>query len=310
MEEKILQRKKTKALASKESRDEIVGYRVHELKTPITVMLGYGSLLLSDEDLDKKEKTVLSRLKSKSTKIGKLARYYLNSHNKDLSDGAVQRRQVYFEGISNLLSEVRSVILSPEFKGLAQRKNSLAIDKIKESHNRAEYALRRVELNEHSTEKASILLDSFYAGASRDYRVKEGNVTVEKKFSQEDLDMPQLNISDMSFIYDVLFNNSLEAGAKKLNLEALLKDGHFELRMKDDGKGIPKDILYKIGQAGETYGKLGGTGFGVANVKKIVEDKYHGKFTIYSAGEGTGTQVTIKIPLYSEIKSKQKVIAN
>ena len=93
-----------------------------------------------------------------------------------------------------------------------------------------------------------------------------------------------------------LVNNSVEAfekgGTVKLALSAL--DGKVLLVVSDGGKGMPAELLSRMGQKGATQGKAGGTGLGVYHAKTAVEN-WGGTFRIESA-PGKGTTVTVELP--------------
>ncbi|OGR63024.1 MAG: hypothetical protein A2X31_00480 [Elusimicrobia bacterium GWB2_63_22] len=93
-----------------------------------------------------------------------------------------------------------------------------------------------------------------------------------------------------------LINNSVEAfsgpGTVSVALSAL--DHKVLLTVKDNGKGIPPEILARLGQKGETHGKAGGTGLGVYHARKTVES-WGGSFKIESES-GKGTAVTLELP--------------
>lgn len=93
-----------------------------------------------------------------------------------------------------------------------------------------------------------------------------------------------------------LVNNSVEAftgpGTIAVSLSAL--DGKALIEVKDNGKGIPPEILAKLGQKGETHGKTGGTGLGLYHARTTVEG-WGGRFRIDSE-PGKGTAVLIELP--------------
>ncbi|MDP2866906.1 MAG: HAMP domain-containing sensor histidine kinase, partial [Elusimicrobiota bacterium] len=93
-----------------------------------------------------------------------------------------------------------------------------------------------------------------------------------------------------------LVNNSVEAfagpGAVAVSLSAL--GGKVLIEVKDNGKGIPPEILAKLGQKGETHGKAGGNGLGLYHARTTVEG-WGGSFKIGSE-PGKGTAVLIELP--------------
>jgi signal transduction histidine kinase len=80
-----------------------------------------------------------------------------------------------------------------------------------------------------------------------------------------------------------LVNNSVEAfergGSVVLSLSA---DGEKAyIGVKDDGKGIPEEMLSKLGHKGATHGKSGGNGLGLYHARTAIEG-WGGEFGISS----------------------------
>jgi signal transduction histidine kinase len=69
------------------------------------------------------------------------------------------------------------------------------------------------------------------------------------------------------------------------------------ITVKDNGKGIPANVLEKLGDIGVSFGKEGsqsGSGIGIYHAKKTIEE-FGGKFKIISQ-VGVGTEVQIYLP--------------
>jgi signal transduction histidine kinase len=98
-----------------------------------------------------------------------------------------------------------------------------------------------------------------------------------------------------------LINNSLEAlpGKGEVVVSVGERDGMALLEIKDNGKGIPAEVLARLGAKGETHGKAGGTGLGLYHARSTVEG-WGGWLTIASV-PGEGTSVTLAIPAASNI---------
>ena len=64
---------------------------------------------------------------------------------------------------------------------------------------------------------------------------------------------------ELQRIVSNLVNNAVEALEKggTVSVSLIRFDGQVRLEIKDDGKGIPPEILAKLGQKGETHGKAG-----------------------------------------------------
>ncbi len=76
-----------------------------------------------------------------------------------------------------------------------------------------------------------------------------------------------------------------------------LSDKYIEIRVRDTGKGIPKNVQDKIFNPFFTT-KTNGTGLGLAIVYKIIQN-HGGKIELCST-EGSGTQFCIYLPAYNE----------
>jgi len=107
------------------------------------------------------------------------------------------------------------------------------------------------------------------------------------------------NIDPVEFkrIISNLVNNSVEAMPyDKGNIKVILlsENEYVIVKVKDDGKGIPPEILSRLGEKGATFNKKGGSGLGLYHAKTTIE-KWNGKLDIKSQ-INKGTEITIKIP--------------
>lgn len=93
-----------------------------------------------------------------------------------------------------------------------------------------------------------------------------------------------------------LVNNAVEALGEngKVHVRFTQKDSRILLGITDDGKGIPPEVLTKLGQRGETYGKAGGSGLGLYHARTTAKS-WGGTFSIASE-LGKGTTVSIELP--------------
>ncbi|MBF0311964.1 MAG: hypothetical protein HQK52_01030 [Oligoflexia bacterium] len=110
-----------------------------------------------------------------------------------------------------------------------------------------------------------------------------------------------INLTEFKRLLSNLINNATESyDDKKGRVEISLSqdDLNAVITVKDFGKGIPIEILAKLGVVGVTHGKDGsknsGNGLGVAHAKKTVES-WGGQFKIDSV-IGMGTSVQLIIP--------------
>ena len=93
-----------------------------------------------------------------------------------------------------------------------------------------------------------------------------------------------------------LINNSIEAldgEAGAIRLKAKYQGEKLEIVVEDEGKGIEKDILGRVGQKGFSFGKTMGQGLGVSFAKELVEG-IGGKFSLESQlNQGTRVQILL-----------------
>jgi signal transduction histidine kinase len=93
-----------------------------------------------------------------------------------------------------------------------------------------------------------------------------------------------------------LVNNAVEVLGEKGFVRLGLAPGEngVLLTVADDGPGIPAEVLQKLGQRGETYGKAGGYGLGLFHARTTVE-AWGGSLAMASE-PGRGTTVTLTLP--------------
>ena len=71
-------------------------------------------------------------------------------------------------------------------------------------------------------------------------------------------------------------------------------DGGAEIRVTDNGKGIPRKVQKRIFEPFFSYGKAKGTGLGMATVKRIMDE--HGGTVEVASEEGVGTTIVLRLP--------------
>lgn len=93
-----------------------------------------------------------------------------------------------------------------------------------------------------------------------------------------------------------LVNNAVEAFEKSgtVSVGLAADNGRVLISVKDNGKGIPPEILAKLGQKGGTHGKSDGTGLGLYHARTIAES--WGGGLQFDSEPGKGTTVTLTLP--------------
>ena len=108
-------------------------------------------------------------------------------------------------------------------------------------------------------------------------------------------------VGDYDRLKQVLINlikNSYEANASKIEITTRIVNDKFYLEVIDDGEGISKKDLKKIGEMFYTT-KTKGTGIGVHFSKEIIS-LHHGTMKYFSK-LNNGTKVKIKLPVVKEL---------
>jgi len=104
-------------------------------------------------------------------------------------------------------------------------------------------------------------------------------------------------------LYNLLLNSCEAVAANAGNIEVELRevaDG-VEVRVRDNGRGIPESIRGKLFEPFVSYGKENGTGLGLTVVQKIVQD--HGGDVTVEKTSAEGTVFRLLLPLTSSSES-------
>jgi two-component sensor histidine kinase len=150
-----------------------------------------------------------------------------------------------------------------------------------------------------SVQLLSPLIDSLVSEKRVQFREKQG-VEIEADISLGYGLFANVNDTELKRVLSNLLNNAIEAFPEDKGrvIVSICGDGAVvSLTVKDNGNGIPKQILEKLGEMGVTHGKAGsqsGSGLGVYHAKKTVES-FGGTFQV-SSEEGLGTTITMSFP--------------
>ncbi len=129
-------------------------------------------------------------------------------------------------------------------------------------------------------------------------RLKEKKAVLEYRFD-ESIDEVEVDYQGIQRAILNLLNNACEAieeGKGRIIIETRkLKDKKFQILIKDNGAGIPKENLKKIFEVFFTTKGHKGTGLGLAVVQKIVKE-HKGKIEVLSE-VGKGTTFIITLPI-------------
>lgn len=129
--------------------------------------------------------------------------------------------------------------------------------------------------------------------------LQDKNIQLKNKISTQS----ELNIyaesAGLKRIISNLLENSIEAfnseSGKVEVLSEQSRDGFFEIKIQDNGPGIPQELLPRLFQKGSSFGKKRGNGLGLFAAREYVR-KAGGDIFIESV-VGTGTCVTLNFPM-------------
>ena len=207
---------------------------------------------------------------------------------------------------------------APEEKRLiirnaVQRINDIANDLLQKS-KKSENALLRVENNGSSTDLRSgtlslnrsvqllpTIIDSIVSEKRIQYRDKI-NIKIEADLKNSFGIFVNANASELSRVISNLINNSVEAlldSSGEVLIGVRSFQGQAQISVWDNGRGIPNEIIRKMGQIGISYGKdsaifESGNGIGIYHAKKTIES-WQGQFRVQSK-VGVGTLIEILLP--------------
>ncbi|MEA2233434.1 MAG: hypothetical protein QOD83_3250 [Solirubrobacteraceae bacterium] len=103
-----------------------------------------------------------------------------------------------------------------------------------------------------------------------------------------------------------LVDNALHHGKGKIHLSAIVRDGHVELHVRDEGTGFPPDFLPeafdRFTRADQARGR-GGSGLGLSIVQEIA--RAHGGIARASNHEDGGADVALDLPRDGPEKSQR-----
>jgi signal transduction histidine kinase len=124
--------------------------------------------------------------------------------------------------------------------------------------------------------------------------LKNREIIIEKKF-QPDLPLAKVDVDKMRQVFINILLNSIDAIREKgkIKISAHMKNGKYiKIKFVDNGCGIEENILPNIFEPFFTT-KASGTGLGLANAKKIIE-QHNGVINVHSKiGEGTAFEILI-----------------
>jgi signal transduction histidine kinase len=104
-------------------------------------------------------------------------------------------------------------------------------------------------------------------------------------------------LSDWKRVLSNVLENAIQAseGSVRIEIRAVYEEARLRIEIQDHGRGIPTEVLTRIGERGFSFGKDSGTGLGLSFVRERLA-LWGGELRVASQ-VGLGTTVTLELPL-------------
>lgn len=193
-------------------------------------------------------------------------------------------------GTVNSIDEETRLLIRHSITRIQDIANNL-LTKSREGTNKEDEATKKRDVH-----LVSSLIDGIVTEKRTQYRERINVEIIHRQCEKSYGVFCEVIPSEFKRVLSNLVNNSLEAifekGTVSISLET--EDGFAIIKIKDNGKGLSKECLAKIGQRGFTV-KADGSGLGLSHAYKTVE-AWLGKID-FESEQGVGTAVTIRLPL-------------
>ncbi len=195
---------------------------------------------------------------------------------------------------NNILSKLISKLEDNDMKEMFQQINNIDKEAIERISKIVTSLKKFVRLDEAELQEANINNEIDLTLEIIRHETKN-KVEIEKHYG--DIPLVKCYPNMLNQVFTNILVNACQAIEKtgKITISTELKEKNLEIKIKDNGKGIPKENLKNIFTAGFTTKGVGvGTGLGLAISQKII-DKHHGKISVISE-VGIGSEFIITIP--------------
>lgn len=139
------------------------------------------------------------------------------------------------------------------------------------------------------------------------HREKSDKKNIRLEYSLPDPFYIKMDVHKFRRVLDNLISNAFEVlkSGQFIKIDVSIQKAGLNIKISDNGPGIPPQIIPKIFDPFFSSGKEKGSGLGLSISKKIVED--HGGTLTVNSEVGKGTDFTITLPSSLICQSKQKL---
>lgn len=191
--------------------------------------------------------------------------------------------------IRNSINRIRDIANSLTLK--SEKKDTIDNDSVKNN------GLNQSKAFETQSELLMTIIDLIVTEKRLQYRDQIG-IQIEFNQSTESYGLfSKINTTEFKRVLSNIINNSVESFYNqegKVLIELQTSANLNTIVITDNGRGIPQDILTKLGERGATFNKESGSGLGLFHAKTMI-DSWGGRLEL-SSTQGIGTVVRILIP--------------
>jgi len=222
----------------------------------------------------------------------------LGAIEKDLVQVPENTRQIVRQAVGRIRDIANNLIEQHAKAPSRDRGNSEAKASGIQEHASTEMPTGLGVSDQHLAERCliSTLIDGLVTEKRLQYRDRAG---IEIVFEQDRAGyglFADVELAEFKRALSNIINNSVEAitGAGQVLIRTHPDGEQIQIRVIDNGRGIPAKLLSRLGERGATYGKEGGSGLGLFHAKSALI-KWRGTLSIESK-EGHGTTVSLHLP--------------
>jgi signal transduction histidine kinase len=159
-------------------------------------------------------------------------------------------------------------------------------------------------------------LNAIFESAANDMslKAKEKDIHIEKQLPPGTA-LVSGDVAKLTQACVNLLDNALKfsPGGKTLRISINAENGHWHVRIQDEGPGIAREDLEKLFQRfsqadGSASRPYNGVGLGLVIVKKIIDA--HGGEVWLESSKGCGTTAHIRLPRLDKFESKREEVTN
>ncbi len=250
----------------------------------------------------------------KTKEYSEVTEIFKHSMNKQSQIDLLKAKLKYTEKISGELRQIAHDILTPlhSLKILIRELKDPDIFELAQiSAEKIHHTVKSIlDETNGSTSQVYFHLESVLESVIKEKKIQlaeNDSVIITSQFDKNlDTAIVQANKVEFARSMTNILNNAVEAlpfHHGEIHISARLFEGVAEIKVEDNGKGIPAHILQHVGTEGFSFQKENGNGLGVGYASNFFR-AHNGNFEITSK-EKLGTSVLVTIPVICNVDEKE-----